>query len=498
MQNEYKSEGGYVFEKENRTIKKVVNGILFKRCIASSRDVLKYRIFSLRCLLSIIHQRGFKIFHLVPTDMYTYSVRFKKMTNKNDLLFYKLYFYNMLLETQKRYTQFDYLIDKIEKSYSYRHVYTEYDRIFRDIIGINSIWFGMLISLEIHIHSCSDKMISLDTIRAAMNDSINRHIADVTESIDISALEYKELNKEKIKQSLGFFPNEIDKDIGSCTAGIPIRDIIHTESSDSTDYKTIESLSSSTNIDLEEPCKDVTTNSSTVNGNSHGNGHNNANDTVRDPCSNDGTASSSAAKTLSEVGASHIDSSKCSSNNVIQQPIGKSTENIIKSLMKTVGPLSNVLEETKSNRCKDFEGVMKKKLSEQYKLNKEMCDGLNFIIKEVTALKTTLYDTQARFMNQVQSQLQYTQNMCNEMYHSLYGQYVYNNDYQNMCQNTCQNTCQNVCQNMCHNNFQNVYQNMCQNIGEDVHFLPTHCVYQSATDTCQNNTYNNTHKNDKK
>ena len=177
-QNAYVSEGGYMFVPERKAVIKKHNNITYTRQISSIRDIIKSRIFSVRCLLSITNDCGFSLFHLVPRDMHIYSLKFKDVRKNNDLFFYKVYFYSVLMDIQCKFPQFSYIIDRMETVSTYRAVYGDYDRIFKDVTGIDPIWFGLVVSLEAKIHNTTDKIIPLSLIRSIMNDSIHAYIAN--------------------------------------------------------------------------------------------------------------------------------------------------------------------------------------------------------------------------------------------------------------------------------------------------------------------------------
>lgn len=228
MQNDCLSQNGYKLDKDQKTITKVVDGVCYKRSIKNTRDIVKYRVFSLRCILSIIQNRGFNIYHYVPVDMHNYSVRFRSMLKQKEMLFYKLYFYNLLLEVQKKYKQFDCIIDKIKNSYSYKAIYHEYDEIFRKTVGIHPIWFGLIVSLEIYIHNRTDRLISLDLIRSAMNDNINASFLPTTSTTSQQC-------DDNLVESLEYMPKSITEDIMSCSDNLSCKETNRTDTTDCCD-----------------------------------------------------------------------------------------------------------------------------------------------------------------------------------------------------------------------------------------------------------------------
>ena len=242
MQNDCLSQNGYKLDKDQKTITKVVDGVCYKRSIKNTRDIVKYRVFSLRCILSIIQNRGFNIYHYVPVDMYNYSVKFRSMLKHKEMLFYKLYFYNLLLEVQKKYKQFDCIIDKIKNSYSYKAIYHEYDEIFRKTVGIHPIWFGLIVSLEIYIHNRTDRMISLDLIRSAMNDNINASFlptaSTTTQQCDDNPVE-----------SLEYMPKSITEDIMSCSDNLSCKETNRTDTTDCCDIPAATATTATANTD---------------------------------------------------------------------------------------------------------------------------------------------------------------------------------------------------------------------------------------------------------
>lgn len=184
----YVSENGYLFNKDTKTVKKLVDGLVYQRKISSCLDVIRYRILSLRCLLALATQRGFAIYHFVPVDMHEFKVKFNTTYNKSTVVFFKLYFYNLLIEVKKKYTQFERLEARAQKSLPYTVVYTEYDEIFRKSFGIDPVCFGLIISLEIRIHTSTDRIITIENITTALKDSVNVYMTDCIDSEKMSPL----------------------------------------------------------------------------------------------------------------------------------------------------------------------------------------------------------------------------------------------------------------------------------------------------------------------
>lgn len=482
MQNEYVSRGGYIFNKGEHMVKKIVNGKIFKRSINSTRDALRYRLFSLRCLLSIVRDQGFSLYHLVPTDMHEYNIKFRSTNNKNDILFYKLYFYSMLLEIQKKYTQFDYLIDQIKKSNTYRNVYSEYDRIFKDVTGLNSVWFGLLISLEIYIHNCTDRLISLDIIKSVMNDPINKYIMEQTENDNKVMFDSDQLSSEEIKESLGYSPKTVESDLSSVNSDIPFPILNYINNSCNSEYKIVQSSpkSLSTTEHTTVNCKQDSDN--TVNNVNTTIGKTDIDCVNVDEMNVDGTTNSTISGTVSNVNSNSVNSSGTnvigtggtssikddiinSYNSTVNTPClcikpnERNTGNTMDNLIKTVGtiPEDKQVECYEKMRYKDVKRFQNR-LDEQSEINNKIFTSLNFIIGEIASLKKSLCPNQVQY---IQSTLP---NACNNICTN-----ICNNPCTNVCTNTCTNACNNACNNACINTVQNMcqnaYQNLCQNLG---------------------------------
>lgn len=453
--SDYVSEGGYLFDKDTRTVKKLYNTTLYKRSITTSVDVIRYRILSLRCLVAIVKKKDISLFHHVPTDMHRYSTQFRKEYGKGAVLFYKLYFYTLLLKIQKHYTQFNEIIARINRMIPYRTIYTEYDRIFVKTIGIDPIWFGMLISLEIRIHTKCDRTISLNVIRSCMNDSINRHIEKEIDRSTALMLEMRDKKTQDAAKAASdqtsvqasahssdtvdtmststqstqdiVLANTIEDDLRMCDdtecdftehvtnvkwkKEIDIKNMYNhlKEAKGKTDEpKTDEPKTD--DLKTEDKTKTVyNARSAPVYPSMTGveciddkpqleNGHEDQNQTAD---SNDKTNDD---KTANVDSAQDITTSRQEPTNAI----AIANSNVNDSVNTSASASVSASNAQNSLRYCTQETELRTKLDEQCKMNKQLCDYVNLLVREVNSLKQTISQNQLQLHEQcqLQSQLQ--------------------------------------------------------------------------------------------
>lgn len=444
--SDYVSEGGYLFDKDTRTVKKLYNTTLYKRSITTSVDVIRYRILSLRCLVAIVKKKDITLFHHVPTDMHRYSTQFRKEYGKGAVLFYKLYFYTLLLKIQKHYTQFDEIIARINRMIPYRTIYTEYDRIFVKTIGIDPIWFGMLISLEIRIHTKCDRTISLNVIRSCMNDSINRYIEKEIDRSTALMLERRDKKTQDAEKATSdhtsvqasahssdtvdtmststqstqdiVLANTIEDDLRMCDdtecdftehvtnvkwkKEIDIKNMYNhlKEAKGKTDEpKTEDKTKTVYNARSAHVYPSMTGMECTDDKPQLESGHEDQNQTAdsNDKTNDDKTANADSAK-----------------DTTISRPEPTTNSNVNENVNDNVNTSANANASVSASNAQNSlryctqETELRTKLDEQCKMNKQLCDYVNLLVREVNSLKQTISQNQLQIHEQcqLQSQLQ--------------------------------------------------------------------------------------------
>lgn len=478
--SDYVSEGGYLFDKDTRTVKKLYNTTLYKRSITTSVDVIRYRILSLRCLVAIVKKKDITLFHHVPTDMHRYSAQFRKEYGKGAVLFYKLYFYTLLLKIQKHYTQFDEIIARINRMIPYRTIYTEYDRIFVKTIGIDPIWFGMLISLEIRIHTKCDRTISLNVIRSCMNDSINRHIEKEIDRSTALMLERRDKKTQDASKAASdqtsvqatvhssdtvdtmststqstqdiVLANTIEDDLRMCedTECDFAEHVTNVKWKKEIDIKNMYNHLKEAKSKIDEPKTEDKT--KTVY-NARGalvypsmtgmectddkpqleSGHEDQKQTVDsndktndDKINDDKTTNADSAQDITTSRLEPTSSIAIANSNV------NDSVNASASVSLNVNASASVSASNAQNSLRycTQETELRTKLDEQCKMNKQLCDYVNLLVREVNSLKQTISQNQLQLHEQCQLQAQLQAQLQTQMQSQLQLQNQYAMQYQ--------------------------------------------------------------------
>lgn len=189
---DYVSENGFMFRKEKRMIIKKGDEIPMFKEIKNSREMIKCRLFSVICLLSLKKQMPIEIDHFIPRQLYLFNrsnignfivVTGRNKTEEkriNDIIALKMYFSIMIKELVCIIPQFAPIIALLDCKYSTKALYKKYDEIFTETLNIDPIYLGAMASIEMKIHNDTDKMLSVSMIHTLFSDSIHCIINKLT------------------------------------------------------------------------------------------------------------------------------------------------------------------------------------------------------------------------------------------------------------------------------------------------------------------------------
>ena len=113
--------------------------------INNSRDALRYRLFSIIGLIKLVEKDDITTEYNIPTELHQSFLQFKKTTpGKTKYFFYKLYFLELIIKLKQLYSAFS----QLDEHHQIHKLIKEFDNIFLNTYGINPIWYGMAIKIE--------------------------------------------------------------------------------------------------------------------------------------------------------------------------------------------------------------------------------------------------------------------------------------------------------------------------------------------------------------
>lgn len=170
----------YRIDYENKIIYKDLNGKEFKKSIKNARDIIKYRIYSCKLLLSYLNQQDIDVNHFLPLDLHNYIKENKKLKINSDTKILKNYFILLLKNLINILPNFSNILNnKLNNNYKINQFYKEYDKIFINYTNLDPLFVGLALSLELNISTCYNKLLPYNTLKNIIeNQQFNINITN--------------------------------------------------------------------------------------------------------------------------------------------------------------------------------------------------------------------------------------------------------------------------------------------------------------------------------
>lgn len=219
-------------------VSKSFKGFNYDRNIRSPRDILKYRLFSIRLLIALKINKGFYLFHFLPKDNHDFNVMFKEKNNIdykidkfNDLYCFKSYFVFLMRNLIKLDRTFNDIFlnedlnlfnldiflnkDLIFKK-DFRDIYSRYDHLFKTLYRFDPVYLGLFASLEFRIKQNIDKYVPVSLINDLFNINLIKckvktfNITKNDNTNDISIINSSQFNSFEESKSIQNTDKEIN------------------------------------------------------------------------------------------------------------------------------------------------------------------------------------------------------------------------------------------------------------------------------------------------
>lgn len=193
----------YKIDYKENSITKIINGKEYTKFSKNSRDIIKYRIYSCKLLLSYLNKENIILKHFIPLEMHNFIIENKK-EKITDLNILKNYFLNLIKILSEKLPDFSILINNNNnnKNLSSITLYKLYEKIFIKYTNLNPKLIGMAFSLESFILISIEKKKYLDynIIKNILEN--NQFNIDFNKNLNIKNLKIINLKKKIIINDL--------------------------------------------------------------------------------------------------------------------------------------------------------------------------------------------------------------------------------------------------------------------------------------------------------